>query len=271
MAIRRMSAARNRKTRNAQRALALEPLEQRQLLATYSVTSSADSAPGATDIPHTLRWAIDQANAAGNDTITFAIVGSTTINLQSALPLLTDPGTFIDGTTQTGYSKANGRPVVVVNGGGLASNTQGPGLSATGGNITIKGLVLENFNGDGISLSGGPGDTVQDCYIGTSPLGLNPPASPQPSNIGYGINVSASNCTIGGTAGVTTRNVIGGNLQGGILVTANRATIQGNYIGLGSDGDHRGLEQRLRHLSPLVRRRPGRRRHRRRRERDRGQ
>ena len=130
----------------------------------------------------------------------------------------------------------NGRPLVVIDGSGLPSNSQGPGLSATGGNITIKGLVIHNFDGDGILLSSGPGDTVQDCYIGTMQLGVNPATFPQPSNIGYGIDISAPNCTIGGTAGTATRNVIGGNLQGGIFVTGNRATIQGNYIGLGSDG-----------------------------------
>jgi uncharacterized repeat protein (TIGR01451 family) len=235
MGLRRMSAARHRKTRNARRPLALEGLEQRQLLAIWNVTSNLDSVSGAADIPNTLRWAMDKANGSGNDTITFAITGSTTINLLQPLPSLTDPGTFLDGTTQTGYNKANGRPLVVVNGLGLSSNTPTPGISATGGNITIKGLVVQNFNGNGVTLSGSGGDVVQDCYIGTNAFGLPIGTNQQPSNIGSGILVAASNCTIGGT-GVTQRNVIAGNLSAGIQVTANRATIQGNYIGVSADG-----------------------------------
>ncbi len=110
-----------------------------------------------------------------------------------------------------------------------------------GGNCTIKGLVINNFtnangingiaNEAGIWLESGPGDLVQDCYIGTGANGLV-----AAGNAGNGVRVTANSCTVGGT-GVTQRNVLSGNGGYGISVTnANRLVAEGNYIGLGADG-----------------------------------
>src|SRR4051794_37024563 len=74
----------------------LELLESRLAPATFTVNSVNDAGAGS------LRQAILDANAAaGADTINFSIVGSTTINLASALPTVTGPVT-IAGNTQTG-------------------------------------------------------------------------------------------------------------------------------------------------------------------------
>jgi hypothetical protein len=62
---------------------AVERLEDRRLLSTYTVDSLGDSGDG------TLRWAITQANQnPGDDTIDFAVTG--TITLESTLPTLSD-------------------------------------------------------------------------------------------------------------------------------------------------------------------------------------
>jgi hypothetical protein len=73
----------------------------------FSVTTTADAGPGS------LRAAIDSANAAaGPDAIVFAIPVSDpgfngqwfTIRPTAQLPVLTDDGTTIDGSTQTAFT-----------------------------------------------------------------------------------------------------------------------------------------------------------------------
>src|SRR5437588_7312138 len=90
---------------------AVERMEQRVLLSTYGVTSTADSGPGS------LRQAILDANAhPGEDAIAFAIdSGVQTISAAGAFPAISDP-VVIDGTTQPGYA---GKPLVQVTGFGL--------------------------------------------------------------------------------------------------------------------------------------------------------
>jgi uncharacterized repeat protein (TIGR01451 family) len=224
-----MSAARIRKARNTRRPLALEAMEPRQLLAILMVTNNGDSGPGS------LRQAITDANTnTGGDTIRFNLPsGQLTISPLTPLPTLTDSGTLIDGTSQPNFNTTTGRPSVILTGSQLPANSQGSGITITGGNCTVKGLVINSFGGitsAGITISGSPGDLVQDCYIGTSANGLS-----AAGNGGDGIDVGANNCTIGGS-GVLGRNVISGNTFTGIKVTANRTTIQGNYVGLGADG-----------------------------------
>src|ERR1700687_151818 len=91
----------------------LEILEDRQLLATFTVLTTNDSGPGS------LRQAILDANGnPGLDTIAFNIGGgSQTIPPAYALPAITDP-VIIDGTTQPGYS---GSPLIVLDGTGTGA------------------------------------------------------------------------------------------------------------------------------------------------------
>lgn len=225
-----MSAVARRKLRKSRRTFTLETMERRELLTIYTVLNNGDSGAG------TLRQAILSANSnPGGDTIRFNLPNTQlVINPLTPLPALTDSGTTIDGTSQTGFDKTNGKPVVVVDGSQIPTASRGNGLTVSGGSCTIKGLTIDNFAGftsSGISLSGSPGDTIQDCYIGTTANGLAAAA-----NGGNGINVTASSCTIGGV-GVTQRNVISGNGGTGINISnANKTVVQGNYIGVGSDG-----------------------------------
>lgn len=227
MKLHRTSAVGTRKARKTRRPLELEAMERRQLLAIYTVVNNGDSGSG------TLRQAILSSNSnPGGDTIKFALPATElTIAPLTPLPAITDSNTQIDATTQTNYDKTTGQPIVILSGSQLPTNAQGPGLQVTGGGATIKGLVIDNFASyAGITLSGSPGDLVQDCYIGTSANGLA-----AAGNGGNGISVGTSSCTIGGT-GVTERNVISGNTGNGINITANKTTVQGNIIGLGADG-----------------------------------
>src|SRR6266511_3569942 len=120
-------------------AAAIEALEDRRLLSTYTVTSTADSGAGS------LRQAITDANNHGGaDRINFAIgSGARTISPASRLPSLSD-GTTLDATTQPGYA---GKPLIEINGSGAGGVD---GLKITGSGVTVQGLIINRFNGSGI-------------------------------------------------------------------------------------------------------------------------
>src|SRR5437588_171524 len=197
--------------------------------ATFVVTNTGDFGPGS------LRQAILDANAApGLDTITFNIGGpSRTIKPVLSLPSITDP-VVIDGTTQPGFA---GTPVVELNGANSTSN----GLSIGAPGCTVRGLIINGFDGTGISIgSAGGGSRVEGCYIGTDANG-----NAAVANFGPGVSILSSNNVIGGTTPAA-RNVISGNSDAGVQLelfcctgtnpTASGNVIQGNYIGLNAAG-----------------------------------
>jgi titin len=193
---------------------------------TYLVTNTGDNGgvnptPGAGT--GTLRQAIVDANAnPGADAIQFAIgSGVQTIAPSLALPVITGP-VSIDGTTQPGYA---GTPIIELNGSSAVGSGVN-GLTLTGGNSTVRGLVINRFGGVGINLASS-NNVVAGNYIGTNVAG-----TAALGNIGFGMEVSASNNRIGGTTS-SERNIISANNHGirliGTGVTGN--LVQGNYIG----------------------------------------
>ncbi len=121
----------------------LEPLEDRTLPSTFYVTNSNDAGKGS------LRQAILDSDAkAGSNRIVFRINGPTEIDLLSPLPAITNPVT-IDGTSQKGYA---GQPLVVVN--GLQAGAAADGLDVETDHVSITGLEIENFQGNGIVIDG---------------------------------------------------------------------------------------------------------------------
>ena len=190
--------------------------------ATYTVTNTNDSGSGS------LRQAITNANGnAGADNIYFNIAGAGvhTITLLSQLPTITGP-TNLDATTQPGYS---GSPLIELNG----NNTAIDGLGITGGNSTIKGLIINNCTSNGLYISSNGNNTIQANYIGTDATGtfiFN--------NGANGISmVNISNNQVGGSTGLG--NIISGNLGNGISIlgsSCDNNTLEGNYIGTNSSG-----------------------------------
>ncbi len=175
----------------------------------------------------TLRAALQEANAQpGPDTVSFAIdSGVQTIVVGSPLPAITE-GLLLDGWTQPGFVAS---PLIVLNGQGVA----GSGLTVTGGQTMLRGLVVQNFTGNGILLSGAGGNVIEGCYVGTDVTGATGAGNGQS---GILIDNSADNL-IGGLTPVS-RNLISGNLglgnNGGVMISGNGASgnrIQGNYIG----------------------------------------
>ena len=142
----------------------LELLEDRMLLATFTVTDTSDNISDT----GSLRYAITQSNLTGPgpNTIDFKIPGTgvETITPASALPTATVPVT-IEGTTQPGYS---GKPLIVLDGSDAGSGTNGLDLSAA--NSAIVGLAVDNFGGDGIVLAGS-GDVITGCFVGVDATG----------------------------------------------------------------------------------------------------
>ena len=220
------------------RRLNLEPLEGRELLTLYTVTTTADSGTGS------LRAEIGMVNGDGGsigaDQITFDIPGSgvRTIALQSPLPAITFP-VAINGTTQPGFSSSNGVPVVVVDGSAAGAGADGLTIGAGGGGSIIQGLSIVGFTpvsggggGEGIFLSGAGGNQILDDYIGVEPDGTTAKAN------GSGVLVFSANNTIGGAATLLA-NVVSDNQFAGVLIAGSAATgniVTGNLLGPDAGG-----------------------------------
>jgi hypothetical protein len=210
-------------------------------LLTFTVDSTADTAdfsPGdgvcdtddsAGDGPCTLRAAIEETNNLGGaDMIDFNIgTGTPTISPLSALPTITDSLT-IDGSAGPGGSTR-----VEIDGTGVA--TASDGLNITAGSSTVRALVINDFNSDGIELATSGTNVIEDCYLGTDSTGN----AAGPGNTLAGIRVNGvSNNTIGGTT-TAQRNVIGSNGGSGVAIQNTGSTmnmVEGNHVGIGADG-----------------------------------
>ena len=201
----------------------LEPLERRRLMTVYNVTNIWDAGTGS------FRQAILDATVTPGNTIHFTInSGPTKISLLTALPTVTN-SVVIDATTLAGY---NGRPLLELDG---TAVTAGYGLWLKAPNVTVRGFVIHSFglgpNGRSAIRIDNGNDTVQNCFLGTSADGL----TSLPNGFS-GLEAGAGSNRIGGT-GLHDGNVISGNASAGIfLVNSPGNTIQGNYIGVGSDG-----------------------------------
>lgn len=209
-----------------------ESLEDRTLMAVFTVTTTADSGTGS------LRWAIDQSNnTPGVDTIAFNLpTRSGPIRPTSALPLVYDAA-IIDGTTQPGYS---GTPVVQIDGSLAGAGIDG--LKLFGG-CTVKGLSVTGFTGQGITtiprtdVNFG-GNTIQQNWVGITPSG-----TPDGNGL-HGVGLYSSNNLVGG-ATANLGNVIANNAGGdgvfslGSLFGGGHGfnTIEYNTIGLNPAGN----------------------------------
>lgn len=217
--------------------LHLQP--QAHAASTFTVINISDSGAGS------LRQAILDANGnPGQDTIAFNIPGTgvQTITPNSALPAITE-SVVIDGYTQPGSSPNtlmdgdNAVLLVELNGSNIGGFSLTPGLVISASNCEVKGLVINRFLGNGISISGSAGNAtsgniIQGNFIGTDPAG----AIARGNDDGVEIQFSSNNL-IGGTT-ASARNIISGNAGNGIFVGtgASANVIQGNFIGTKANG-----------------------------------
>jgi Ca2+-binding RTX toxin-like protein len=188
----------------------------------YTVNTTADSGVGS------LRAAIGYANAYGG-AITVDLemgTGAQTIDLLSPLPAITAPVT-IDGTMQPGYSN---KPLIELD--GANADAGATGLTIAGSGITVEGLIIVGFSGDGIDVTGS-GNLIESSYIGVGSSG-----STALGNSGAGIAIldGAADNTIGGTT-AGAGNVIAGNSGDGIdVIDSTSNLIAGNWIGTNAVG-----------------------------------
>ncbi|MCE9564846.1 MAG: right-handed parallel beta-helix repeat-containing protein [Planctomycetes bacterium] len=220
-----------------------ETLESRDTPAIFTVTNTTDGAAGS------LRDAITRANASpGADTIAFAIPTSDmhfvdangngkfnagdywSIAPTSALPAITQT-VILDGWSQPGPTD-NSRPVIELNGTNAGAAVDGLTLTNHTGS-RIRGLVINRFTGNGITINGGGQHGIVGDFIGTDSSGTSARA-----NAGVGVVLTGSHVnTIGGTI-AKQRNLISGNTVQGVLFTNSVSNaILGNLIGTNITGD----------------------------------
>ena len=210
--------------------------------AVYVVNANDDVHDGTCDATHcSLREAIATANAIGEATIVFNIPGPGPhrIRPSSPLPYLTVP-VIIDGYTQPGSSPNTNPPhqgsnaVLMIELEGTNAGTNVDGLVLTGGGSTVRGLVVNRFDGNGIVIANSSGSVVEGNYIGTDNAG-----TAALGNGGDGVLIfEAAYNTVGGTS-PGSRNVISGNSFSGIEIRGSNSTsnkVQGNFIGTDVSG-----------------------------------
>jgi parallel beta-helix repeat protein len=106
-------------------------------------------------------------------------------------------------------------------------------LQLNGGDSTVTGIAgTLAFN-----TQGALGDnTVQGDFLGTDATGAAAlPPAPIPSPFFTGLSVASDGNLIGGPD-PSDRNVVAGNADGGIVVSGQGNTIQGNYVGVDVSG-----------------------------------
>ena len=174
----------------------------------------------------TLRAAIEQANALSSGVINFNIsgTGTQTISPASALPTITKP-VFIDGYSQSGASVGT----LLIELDGAIAGTDADGLTLSGEDSVVRGLVVNGFEGNGIVLQGSSGGQ----FLEGNHIGTNVDGSIDDGNGSAGVYVN-------GAPGVLLRdNVISGNDSHGVHVSSGGASgvvLHGNTIGLNAAG-----------------------------------
>ena len=191
------------------------------------VTNTDDTGVGS------LRQAIiDANNLLGQDIIQFAIggTGPHTIQPLSALPSITDLLT-IDGYTQAGASAntnpigQGGNAVLMIELDGTNAGANADGLFIDAGGSTIRGLVINRFEGQAVDIRVGGGNVIEGNFIGTNVTGTSLLGSSQD-----GLLINSSNNLLGGSTPAS-RNILSGSSSLGVTISGNSNRVQGNFIG----------------------------------------
>ncbi len=212
-----------------------------------AITSINNQADVNADV--TLNRVGNYASLAGGtpDVINFNIgAGVQTIAPTGAEPTIIRPltinGYSANGASANTLANADNALILIrLDGPGAGAGVDGLTLGAGSGGSTIKGLDISNFAGNGIVIQSN-GNFIVGNFIGVDPTGTARAPNGTFPNSGDGIRIlNASNNQIGST-NAGDRNVVSGNALGGIHIVGTLATpatgniIQGNFVGVATDG-----------------------------------
>jgi hypothetical protein len=225
---------------------ALESLEGRQLLSTFTVSNEADGGTGS------LRQAIINSNStaatqSSPNIISFSgLFNIVQIQLQSQLPAITQP-VKIDGTTANSYN--GNHPVVQLIGNYAGSGALGLDITASG--TQVKALAIDGFNAGGVLINDASNVGLDHDYVG-----LNPSANATGQDVSgnviyegngtYGVTIN-SDVYGSSTGDVLSSDVVSANSFNGIILSGASTTknvVSGTIIGSDNTGaavvDHPG-------------------------------
>jgi hypothetical protein len=210
---------------------------------TFVVTTTVDNGNDANPTAGSLRKAIVDANAApGADIINFNIPGAgvhTFLPPQlHRLPTITDQ-VKIDGYSQPGATPntelvaSNALLLIELN--GSSSGLSAIGLTIAAPNCEITGLIINNFEGNGIYFNGIPnsvGTTLTGCFIGTNAAGNLAAPNGIGIFIGHSQDIKVGDCSYAGL------NLISGNANSGVVFSGTSVNdlVCGNLIGTDKSG-----------------------------------
>jgi predicted outer membrane repeat protein len=186
------------------------------------VTSLADNSS-----PGTLRWAIQQALAAGEGTITFAPGLTGTIALQSPLPTI-DKHIAIIGQGSDGIIISGGGKVPVFrtaspNGvffyGITVTDAMGAGFNISSGSATIESCRISNNSASGINVGMGALADVDD-----STISMNSNALGGGINTGGNSRLTVTDCKFNGNRATQ----FGGAIYGTGFISVSDSVFTGN-------------------------------------------
>jgi len=237
---------------------------------TLTVTNALDSAGPATS--GSLRQVLEymQFSCYGAFTINFAIPGAGphTIAPASSLPAIDCANTTINGYSQSGASAnslaVGNNAVLKIKLDRPIASTANNGLFVSADNVTIKGLVISKFTGNGILINDGTNTKILGNFIGTDTAGSVAQGNAtgirfqssqalifDPSggdnyktrtkagiNVGTKVSTKASVNSPNKVGGINPadRNVISGNTGRGIALETPHNEVVNNHIGTDKTG-----------------------------------
>jgi hypothetical protein len=235
----RVSAGRMRRSRQSRRSqqrlirkagrqtgLALEPLEGRALLATFTVTANTDTLP--LGGPGELRTALNAAAAGDDIQFQIAVVGTPqTITLSGPLPTI-GVSLKIDGTTQGA--------LVTIDGSGLGAGVDGIDFAAGSAGSIMQGLELANFSRYGTVITAPVSVTLQNNLFTGNLDGVHSTAliagTAITGNIFQGHGDDGIDLTDAGAVSITGNTVTTSGGEGIVLTQTGGGTFVGSTVGL---------------------------------------
>ncbi|MCR9201254.1 MAG: DUF2341 domain-containing protein [Planctomycetaceae bacterium] len=189
-------------------------------------------ADGRISLREAIQAANNTTNAATPDRIEFEIPdalasGAHTLSITSALPEITDT-VIIDGTTDSDFVAS---PVIVLDGSGAGTASEGLTLAAGSDGSTIRGLAITRFARSGLLLQDSGNHTIAGNYIGTDQSGTT-----NRGNTRHGISLDSSDAnTIGGTTAADRNVILASGLDGIHIDRSDNNVVIGNFVGFLAD------------------------------------